>query len=136
MRHDVQRIGHNHNVKGLGRIGQAKHILHRKIQLCRAVIPLGFGNHFRRSIRRFDMLCRADDVLHDQPRAGGKLQNRFGFHNRSNQLVHLPIRRRVLSHEAVIPLCIFIPEIRVRFQMFPPPPNTMFNPFTFCLFKS
>ena len=62
------------------------------------------------------MLCRADDVLCDQPHAGGKLQNRFGFHDRSNHLVHLPIRHRILSHEAVISLCIFIPKIRMCFH--------------------
>ena len=39
LRHDVQRIGHDHHIEGFVRIRQAEHILHRKVQLRRAVIP-------------------------------------------------------------------------------------------------
>ncbi|MFR8177727.1 MAG: hypothetical protein ACLVB5_11910 [Christensenellales bacterium] len=77
----LQGIGHNHStIKEMGRIGAGRNIsLRRKIQLCGAVIPLSFGNHFRGSIRRFDMLCRADNVLCNQPRAGGKLREVLDF---------------------------------------------------------
>ena len=33
LRHDVQRIGHDHHIEGFVRIGQAEHILHGKVQL-------------------------------------------------------------------------------------------------------
>ena len=49
----------------------------------------------------------------DQPRAGGQLQHCFCFHDRPNQLIHLVIRRPILSHEAVVPTGISVPEILV-----------------------
>ena len=77
LRHDVQRVGHDHHIEGLVRIGQAEHILHGKVQLCRAVIPLCLGDHLRRGVRRLDVRRRVHDVFCDQSRAGSQLQHRF-----------------------------------------------------------
>ena len=113
LRHDMQRVGHDHYIKGLVRIGQAEHILHGEVQLGRAVIPLRLGDHLRRGVRRLDVCRRVHDVFCNQSRAGGQLQHRLGFHLRSDQFIHLVICCPVLSHKAVIPTGIFIPEILV-----------------------
>ena len=110
LRHDVQRIGHDHHIKGLIRIGQAEHILHGKVQLGRVVITLGLGNHLRGGIRRLDVRCRVHNVLCNQSRAGRQLQHRFGFHHRPDQLIHLFVCRPILSHKAVVTSGIFVPE--------------------------
>ena len=41
------------------------------------------------------------------------LQHRFPFHDRPDQLIHLLIRRPILSHKAVVPIGIFVPEVLV-----------------------
>ena len=110
LRHDVQRVGHDHYIKGLIRIGQAEHILHGKVQLRRSVVPFCLGNHLRGGIRRLDVCRRVYDVFCDQSRAGSKLQHSFGFYNRPEQRIHLLIRRPILSHKAVVPSGIFVPE--------------------------
>ena len=109
----MQRVGHDHYIKGLIRIGQAEHILHGEVQLGRAVIPLRLGNHLCGGVRRLDMCRRVYDVLCDQSRAGRQLQHRLVPHDRPDQLIHLVIRRPILSHEAVVPTGIFVPEILV-----------------------
>ena len=113
LRHDVQRVGHNHHVEGLLRIGQAEHFLHGEVQLGRAIIPLCLGDHLRRGVRRLDMCHRIHDVLCNQSRAGSKLQYRLMPHDRPDQLIHLVIRRPILSHKAVVTSGIFVPEILV-----------------------
>ena len=118
LRHDVQCVGHDHHIKGLIRIGQAEHILHGEVQLCRSVIPLCFGDHLRGGVRRLDVRRRVYDVFCDQSRAGRKLQHRLGFYNRPDQCIHLVIRRPILSHKAVIPPGIFVPEILVFLHLF------------------
>ena len=111
LRHNVQCVGHDHHVEGLVCIGQAEHILHRKVQLCRAVIPLRLCDHLRRDVCRLDVRRRVHDLLCDQPRAGCQLQHRFGFHRRPDQLIHLFIRRPILSHKAVVTTGISVPKI-------------------------
>ena len=96
LRHDMQRVGHDHYIKGLVRIGQAEHILHGEVQLGRAVIPLRLGDHLRRGVRRLDVRRRVYDVFCDQSRAGRQLQHRFMPHNWPDQLIHLVIRRPIL----------------------------------------
>ena len=110
LRHDMQCVGHDHHIEGLVRIGQVEHILHRKVQLCRLIIPLCFKNHLRGGIRRLDVRRRIYDVLCDQPRAGCQFQHRFGFHDWPEQRIHLLIRRPILSHKAVVTTGIFVPE--------------------------
>ena len=110
LRHDVQRVGHDHHVEGLVRIRQAEHILHRKVQLRRLITPLCFKNHLRRCVRGLDMRRRIHDVLCDQPRAACQLQHRLGFHHRLDQLIHLFVCRPILSHKAVVPTGISVPE--------------------------
>ena len=90
---------------------QAEHILHGKVQLCRAVIPLCLCDHLRRDVCRLDVRRRVYDVFCDQSRAGCQLQHRFCFHHRPDQLIHLVIRRPILSHKAVVPTGISVPEI-------------------------
>ena len=111
LRHDVQSVGHNHHVEGLIRIRQVEHILHGKMQLRRVVIPPCFKNHLRGGVRRLDVRCRVHNVLCDQPCASCQIQHRLGFHDRPDQLIHLVIRRPILSHEAVVTSGIFVPEI-------------------------
>ena len=77
LRHNVQRVGHDHHIKGLVRIGQAEHILHGEVQLGRAVIPLCLGDHLRGGVRRLDVCRRVHDVFCNQSRAGRQLQHRF-----------------------------------------------------------
>ena len=113
LRHNVQCVGHDNHVEGLLRIGQAEHILHGKMQLCRAVILLCLGDHLRRGVRRLNVRRRVHDVLCDQPCAGSKLQHRLGFYNRPDQRIHLVIRRPILSHKAVVTIGIFVPEVLV-----------------------
>ena len=67
LRHDMQRVGHDHYIKGLVRIGQAEHILHGEVQLGRAVIPLRLGDHLRRGVRRLDVCRRVHDVFAINP---------------------------------------------------------------------
>ena len=62
-------------------VGQAEHILHRKVQLGRAVIPLCLGDHLRGGVRRLDVRRRVHDVFCDQPRAGCQLQHCFVTHD-------------------------------------------------------
>ena len=109
----MQRVGHDHYIKGLIRIGQAEHILHGKVQLRRLIIPLCFKNHLRGGVRRLDVCRRVYDVFCDQPSAGCQLQHRLGFHHRPDELIHLPISRLILSHEAVVPTGIFVPKVLV-----------------------
>ena len=109
----MQRVGHDHYIKGLVRIGQAEHILHGEVQLGRAVIPLRLGDHLRRGVRRLDVCRRVHDVFCNQSRAGRQLQHRFMPHNWPDQLIHLVIRRPILSHKAVVPTGIFVPEVLV-----------------------
>ena len=113
LRHDVQRVGHDHHVEGLLRIGQAEHILHGKVQLCRAIIPLCLGDHLCGGVRRLDVCRRIYDVFCDQSRAGSKLQHRLVPHDRPDQLIHLVIRRPILSHKAVVTSGIFVPKVLV-----------------------
>ena len=113
LRHDMQCVGHDHRVEGLVRIRQAEHILHRKVQLRRSVVPLCLGDHLRGGVRRLDVRRRVYDVPCDQSRAGSKLQHRLVPHDRPDQLIHLVIRRPILSHKAVVTSGIFIPEILV-----------------------
>jgi len=122
----MQCVGHDHHIKGLIRIRQAEHILHRKVQLGRAVITLGLGDHLCGGVRRLDVRRRAHDVFCDQSRAGSKLQHRFGFHDRPEESIHLLICRPILSHKAVIPAGIPVPEIFVfSFQAHRLPPNQL-----------
>ena len=116
LRHDVQCVGYDHHVEGLIRIGQTEHILHRKVQLCRLIIPLGFDNHLRGGVRRLDVRRRVYDVLRDQPRAGRQLQHRFCFHHRPDVRTHFVIRRPILSHKAVVPTGIFVPKVLLFFH--------------------
>ena len=88
-----------------------KHILHREMQLGRMIISLRFRDHLRRCIRSLDMGSAAHDIFGDQPRACGQLQHGFVPHHGAQQLVHLLISCGVLSHEAVVPPGVFIPEI-------------------------
>ena len=111
LRHDMQGIGHNDHVKTFIGIGKAKHILHREMQLGRMIISLRFRDHLRRCIRSLDMGSAAHDIFGDQPRACGQLQHGFVPHHGAQQLVHLLISCGVLSHEAVVPPGVFIPEI-------------------------
>ena len=113
LRHDVQRIGHNYRIEGLVRIGQAEHILHRKVQLCRLIVSLCLSDHLRRGVRRLDVCRRVHDVLRNQSRAGSKLQHRLVPHDRPDQLIHLVIRRPILSHKAVVTSGIFVPKVLV-----------------------
>ena len=110
LRHDVQRVGHDHYIKGLVRIGQAEHILHGEVQLGRAAIPLRLGDHLRGGIRRLDVRRRVYDVFCDQSRAGGQLQHRFCFHHRPDELIHLVICRPILLHKVVVTSGISVPE--------------------------
>ena len=116
LRHDVQRIGHDHHIEGFVRIRQAEHILHRKVQLRRAVIPSGFDNHLRGGVRRLDVRRRVHDVFCNQPRAGRQLQHRFRFHDRPDVRTHFVIRRPILSHKAVVPTGIFVPKVLLFFH--------------------
>ena len=116
LRHDMQCVGYDHHIEGLVRIGQAEHILHRKVQLCRLIIPLCFKNHLRGGVRRLDVRRRIHDVLCDQPRAGRQFQHRFGFHHRPDQRIHLLIRRPILSHKAVVTTGIFVPKVLLFFH--------------------
>ena len=102
LRHDMQRVGHDHHIKGLVRIGQAEHILHGEVQLGRAVIPLRLGDHLRGGVRRLDVCRCVYDMLCNQPRAGSKLQHRLVPHDWPDQRIHLLICRRVFAHEAVV----------------------------------
>jgi len=111
--HDMQCVGHDHHIKGLVRVGQAEHILHGKVQLCRAIIPLCLSDHLRGGIRRLDVCRRIYDVFCNQSRAGGQLQHRFGFHHRPDQCIHLVICCPILSHKAVVPTGIFVPKVLV-----------------------
>ena len=104
-------LDNDKHVEGLILIGQAEHILHRKVQLCRLIIPLCLSDHLRRGVRRLDVRRRVYDVLCDQPRAACQLQHCFGFHHRPDQRIHLLIRRPILSHKAVVPTGISVPEI-------------------------
>lgn len=113
LRHDMQRVGHDHHIKGLVRIGQAEHILHGKVQLRRVIVPFRFCDHFCGGVRRLDVRRRVYDVFCDQPRAGGQLQPRLVPHDWLDQLIHLVIRRPILSHKAVVTSGIFVPEILV-----------------------
>ena len=118
LRHDMQCVGHDHHIKGLVRIGQAEHILHGEVQLGRAGISLCLGDHLRRGVRRLDVRRRVYDVFCDQSRAGRQLQHRLGFYNRPDQLIHLVIRRPILSHKAVVTSGIFVPEILVSLHRY------------------
>jgi len=109
----MQRVGHDHYIKGLIRIGQAEHILHGEVQLGSAVIPLRLSDHLRRGVRRLDVCRRVYDVFCNQSRAGSKLQHRLVPHDRPDQLIHLVIRRPILSHKAVVLTGIFVPEVLV-----------------------
>jgi len=111
LRDDVQRIGYDHHIKGLVRIGQAEHIPHRKVQLCGAVVPLRLSDHFLGGVRHLDVTCRTHDIFGDQPGPGGKFQHRSGFYNRSDQFIQLFVCRPVLSHKAIIALRVSVPEI-------------------------
>ena len=114
----MQRVGHDHHMKGLVRIGQAEHILHGEVQLGRAGISLCLGDHLCGGVRRLDVRCRVYDVFCDQSRAGSKLQHRLVPHDRPDQLIHLVIRRPILSHKAVVTSGIFVPEILVFSHLF------------------
>ena len=110
MRHYVKRVGRDHHFEGLLCIGQAEHILYGKVQLCGLIVPPCFKDHLCRGVRSLDMRRRIHDALCDKPRAGGNLQHGFCFHHRPDQPIHLLIRRPVLSHEAVVPTGILVPE--------------------------
>ena len=64
------------------------------------------------SIRRLDVRRRVYDVPGNQPRAGGQLQHGPAPHCGAEKLAHLSIGRRVLAQEAVVDLCMPVPEIR------------------------
>ena len=113
---DVQRVGYDHHVKGLIRVGQVEHILHGDVQLCRVVLPLRLRDHLLGGVRRLDVLRRADDVLGDQPCARGQLQYRLVPHHRAEQVVHLRVSPTVLVHEAVVDRRVPVPEIPVFFH--------------------
>ena len=81
--------------------------------MAEAVIPLRLGDHLRRGVRRLDVCRRVYDVFCDQSRSGSKLQYSFMPHDRPDQLIHLVIRRPILSHKAVVPTGIFVPEVLV-----------------------
>lgn len=87
LRHNMQGIGYDYHVKAFVGIGEVKHILHRKVQLRRLIIPPRFCDHLRRCIRGLDMIGAAHDIFGNRSRAGGQLQHRFVPHHRAQQLV-------------------------------------------------
>ena len=87
----------------------------RRLCLCKGEhnIPLRLSDHLCGGVRRLDVRRCVHDMLCDQPRAGCQLQHRFGFHDRPDKRIHLVIRRPILSHKAVVPTGIFVPEVLV-----------------------
>ena len=81
------------------------------MQLGGAVVPFRFCDHLRRCVCGFDMDGAVYNVFCDQSRTGGQLQHRFVPHGGAQQLVQPLVSRCVLSHEAVVPPSVFIPEI-------------------------
>ena len=114
LRNDMQRVGHDHHVKGLSGIGQAEHVLHGEMQLGGVIPPLRLLDHLWRGVRGLHHIRRIDDMPGDQPRAGGQLQHRLMPHHRTDQFIQPLIRRRVLLHKPVIPPGVSIPEILIR----------------------
>ena len=111
FRYNVQRIDHDYHIERLVGIGQMEHILHRKIEFCRFHALFRLLDHLLGSVGSFNMVSIADDMFGDQPCAGRQLQHGFLPHHRAQQLVHLLISCGILSHEAVVPPGVFIPEI-------------------------
>ena len=92
--------------------GKIKKDKHESV-IFRRDIPLCLSDHLRRGVRRLDVCRRVHDVLCNQSRAGSKLQHRLVPHDRSDQLIHLVIRRPILLHKAIVPTGISVPEVLV-----------------------
>ena len=122
LRYDVQGVGHDHHIKGASGVGQLEHILCRKMQLRGMIAPPGLTDHLRRGVGGLHRSRRADDLLGDQPCAGGQLQNVLMPYHRADQRIHLLIGRRVLPHKPVIPSGVSIPERHISGHMHIPFP--------------
>lgn len=87
VRHNVQCIGDNDNIKGLVSIRQMEHILHGKIQLGGKITPLCLRNHRCGGVGSLNVVGRTQEMLCHLPCAGGYLQNGFVPHSRAKQCI-------------------------------------------------
>ena len=87
VRHNVQCIGDNDNIKGLVSIRQMEHILHGKIQLGGKIAPLCLRNHRCGDVGSLNVVGRTQEMLCHLPCAGGYLQNGFVPHSRAKQRI-------------------------------------------------
>lgn len=63
VRHNVQCIGDNDNIKGLVSIRQMKHILHGKIQLGGKITPLCLRNHRCGGVGSLNVVGRTQEMF-------------------------------------------------------------------------
>ena len=118
--HNVQRVGHDHHIERSVRIGQAEHILHRKVQLGRIVFPPCLGDHRRGCIGGLDAARRAYQLFCQLPGSGRQLKHGFVLHHRPQPLGQLLIGGRIPAQEAVVVLCVLIPEIFTFLRFYHP----------------
>ena len=116
LRNNMQGVGHDDHLKAAVGVGQVKHVLHGEMQFGGSVVPLRFCDHLRRSVCGLNMSGTVYNVFGNQPRACGQLQHGFVPHHGAQQLVQPLISCGVLSHEAVVPSGVFIPEIFLLFH--------------------
>ena len=87
VRHNVQCIGDNDNIKGLVSIRQMEHILHGKIQLGGKITLLCLRNHRCGGVGSLNVVGRTQEMFCHLPCAGGYLQNGFVPHSRAKQCI-------------------------------------------------
>ena len=78
----MQSIGHDHHIERLVGVRQMEHILHRKMEFRRFHALFRLLDHLLGCVGSFNMVSRADDMLGNQPCAGGKLQHLLVPHHR------------------------------------------------------
>lgn len=73
VRHNVQCIGDNDNIKGLVSIRQMEHILHGKIQLGGKITPLCLRNHRCGGVGSLNVVGRTQEMFCHLPCANGSM---------------------------------------------------------------
>lgn len=114
VRHHMQRIGNEHDIKGSIRVRQCRGIRHFKGQVFRAGSFFRFPDHAFRIVGRHHALCRIGHMLCQQPRPGGDFQHFFSFDHLRDAAVHEFIELPVSPHCLLIDGCIEAPDFLIH----------------------